>query len=292
MIYNECRLCPRNCGANRYTAKGYCGEGSAVRISRAALHIWEEPCISGENGSGTVFFTGCQLKCVFCQNYDIANNKKGREISVEELTKVFFDLKNKGAHNINLVTPDHFIPSVAQAIKKSKEMGIDLPFIYNCGGYTKIESLKLLDGLVDVYLPDFKYYSPLIARKYSNAYDYPKRAKECIDEMTNQAGECVFENGLIKKGVIVRHLVLPGNVPDSKKILAYLYNTYNDRIFLSIMNQYTPVNLNVRYEELKRKLTEEEYDEVLSFAEYIGIKNAYIQGEGAADSAYIPEFGF
>ena len=232
MNFNECSLCPRNCRVNRNEAKGYCGETNKIRISRADLHFWEEPTISGDKGSGAVFFTGCPLKCVFCQNYDIAHNLKGREVSEEELSDVFFRLKSKGAHNINLVTADHFIPLVAKAIKLSKERGIDLPFIYNSGGYVNVESLKLLDGLIDVYLPDFKYYSSFVSLKYSNARQYPSVAKNAIEEMVRQCGECVFENGLIKKGVIVRHLVLPGNVADSKKVLDYLYNTYKDKIFI------------------------------------------------------------
>lgn len=287
----ECSLCPRNCKVDRNIHKGYCKENSNIRISRAALHFWEEPCISGEKGSGAVFFTGCPLKCVYCQNYDIANNKKGREITVDKLVDIFFYLKEEGAHNINLVTPDHFIPDIAKAIKIAKNKSIDIPFVYNSSGYVKAESLRMLDSLVDVYLPDFKYFSSFVAKKYSNAPDYPEVANRALAEMVRQAGECVIDSsGIIRKGVIVRHLVLPSNVADSKKVIKYLYSNYGDKIYLSIMNQYTPVNMNVKYPELKRRLRKEEYDEVISFALSLGIENAFCQDDGTASKKFIPEF--
>lgn len=292
-MYNECSLCPRKCGVNRNLNKGYCGEKSDVRISRADLHFWEEPCISGGNGSGAVFFTGCQLKCVFCQNYEIANNNKGKIISTDELVSIFFKLKEKGANNINLVTGDHFIPSIKIAVERAKLKGIDIPFIYNCSGYVKSESIKALEGLVDVYLPDFKYYSSFVAKKYSNAPDYPIIAKKAIAEMVRQQSKVIFDSkGLIKKGVIVRHLVLPGNVADSKKVLWYLNKTYNNKIYLSIMNQYTPVNKNMKYKELLRTLSSEEYDEVIAFAVALGVENAFCQEEGTASESFIPIFEF
>ncbi len=288
---NSCSLCPRNCKVDRNIYKGYCGEKNNIRISRADLHMWEEPCISGVNGSGAVFFSGCQLKCVFCQNYEIANNKLGKTITADELCEVFFKLKDKGADNINLVTPDHFTPSVKYAVEKAKKQGISIPFIYNCSGYVKLESLKTLEGLIDVYLPDFKYFSPFVAKKYSNAPDYPTVAKAAINEMIRQTGECVFdEKGLIKKGVIVRHLVLPGNVSDSKKAISYLHKTYENKIYISIMNQYTPVNKSIRYKELLRTLDSCEYDEVIEFAIALGIENAFCQEEGTASEKFIPEF--
>jgi len=287
----KCNLCPRSCNVDRTKEAGYCGESENIRISRAALHMWEEPCISGETGSGAVFFTGCQLKCVFCQNYDIAHNKKGRTITTSELSEIFLELESQGANNINLVTADHFIPSVAKAIEKAKIKGIKIPFVYNSGGYIKKTSLKILDGLIDVYLPDFKYYSSFVARKYSNAPDYPETVKAAIEEMILQRGEPIFnEKGILINGVLVRHLVLPGNVPDSKKVIDYLYKTYGNRILLSIMNQYTPVNHNVRFPELKRQLSQEEYDEVLSFAYELGIINAFCQEEGTQSAEFIPEF--
>ena len=285
----NCNLCPRNCNIKRAEKKGYCGEKARIRISRADLHFWEEPCISGKNGSGAVFFTGCQLKCVFCQNYNIANNIIGKEISADELVEIFFGLKEKGAHNINLVTADHFIPQLCNAIKKAKTKGFSLPFVYNTSSYVKAETIKKLEGLIDVYLPDFKYQSPILSKKYSNALDYPKIAKEAIDEMVKQQDNVVFEDGLIKKGVIVRHLVLPGSISDSKKIMKYLYSTYGDKIYISIMNQYTPVN-ETKYPELNRKLYDYEYNEVLDFCDALGIKNAYIQGDGSAKEDFIPDF--
>ncbi len=290
-MYNECKLCPKKCSVNRNKYIGYCGEKSNIRISRADLHYWEEPCISGSSGSGAVFFTGCQLKCVFCQNYEISSNGYGKVITEDELVDIFFELEEKKAHNINLVTPDHFIPSIRNAVTKAKKRGISIPFVYNCSGYVNEESLKMLDGLIDVYLPDFKYYSPFIAKKYSGAYDYPKIAMNALKEMTRQQKNVVFDtNGLIKKGIIVRHLVLPGNVSDSKKVINYLYNEYGNTIYLSIMNQYTPVNANVKYKELLRKLTDDEYDEVLNFALSLGIENAFCQEEGTATTIFIPEF--
>lgn len=288
----NCNLCPRKCNIDRDLSVGYCGESNKIRISRADLHFWEEPCISGKNGSGAVFFTGCQLKCVFCQNNEIANNKKGKEITENELVDIFFSLKEKGAHNINLVTPDHFLLSVRNAVKKAKEMGIKIPFIYNCSGYMKREAVKALEGIVDIYLPDFKYFSGFKALKYSNAYDYPEVAKNAIDEMVKQNNSVVFDSeGMIKSGVIVRHLVLPGNIPDSKKILHHLYNSYGNSIYISIMNQYTPVVRQEKYPELNRKVYQEEYDEIIDFASEIGISNAFCQEEGTADEKYIPEFG-
>lgn len=286
-----CTLCPRNCGIDRNIHKGYCGESNNIRISRAALHFWEEPCISGDKGSGAVFFAGCPLKCVYCQNYDIAHNKKGSEITVDKLVDIFFSLKEEGAHNINLVTADHFIPEIAEAIKTAKSRSIDIPFVYNSSGYVKEESLRMLDSLIDIYLPDFKYFSPFVAKKYSNAPDYPEVAKRAVKEMVRQTGECVIDSsGIMKKGVIVRHLVLPSNIADSKKVISYLHSTFGDEIYMSIMNQYTPVNMNTRYPELKRRLTGEEYDEVISFTLSLGIEKAFCQDEGAASEKFIPEF--
>ena len=288
----NCNICPRNCNADRNESVGYCGESNKIRISRADLHMWEEPCISGNNGSGAVFFTGCQLKCIFCQNHEIANNNKGKEISEDELVEIFFTLKEKGAHNINLVTPDHFLVAVRNAVIKAKEKGINIPFVYNCSGYMKREAVKALDGVIDIYLPDFKYFSSFKGMKYSNASDYPAIVKEAIEEMVLQKGSAEFDSvGMIKSGVIVRHLVLPGNISDSKKVLSYLYKTYGNRIYVSIMNQYTPVINHPKYPELNRKLTDEEYAEIIDFAVGIGMENAFCQEEGTAELKFIPEFG-
>lgn len=291
-MLENCTLCPRNCNVNRIKGeKGFCHSESNLRVARAALHYWEEPCISGDNGSGAVFFSGCTLKCVFCQNNAISRGVTGKEISVERLCEIFFELKEKGANNINLVTGDHYIPAIKEAILLSKKNGFDLPFIFNCSGYEKAEQIKLLDGVIDVYLPDMKYFSDDLSMRYSNAKNYFQMAKSAVAEMYRQCPEVIFDdNGIIKKGVIIRHLVLPGCVDDSKKVISYLYETYGDNVILSIMNQYTPVNGAKLPGELNRKLTTEEYDEVIDFAVDIGVENAYVQEDGTVSESFIPAF--
>ena len=239
-LYENCKLCPRECGVNRNDKMGICKSMNKCKVARAALHFWEEPCISGENGSGTIFFEGCSLGCVFCQNYEISDGKaeKGVEISVERLVEIFFELKEKGANNINFVTPTHFMPHIKEAIIMSKGQGFDLPFVYNTSGYEKVECIKELDGLIDVYLPDMKYAED-ISMEYSKAGDYFKCSKDAIAEMYRQVGTLQFdENGIIKKGIVVRNLILPNHTKNSMKVIEYLYNTYKDNIYISIMNQY------------------------------------------------------
>lgn len=293
--YKNCTLCPRNCGVDRTVKTGVCGSSDRCKIVRAALHYWEEPCISGENGSGTIFFSGCSLGCVFCQNYAISDGKSpyGVEVDTGRLAKIFYELKEKGANNINFVTPTHFMPHIKEAAKVAKDQGFDLPFIYNTSGYEKKEAIRELDGIMDVYLPDFKYYDSEISMKYSKAADYFARASEVLEEMVRQTGEAQFaQNGMIKKGVIVRHMVLPNHTRDSKKVIEYLYKTYGDSIYISIMNQYTPVETDrmKAYPELSRSITAREYDKVVDFALSIGVKNAFIQ-EGATDKdSFIPDF--
>lgn len=235
---HNCNLCPRHCHADRLGGSvGYCGETAALRAARASLHMWEEPCISKDTGSGTVFFSGCSLRCVFCQNHDIAVGNIGKEISTDRLTDIFLELEQKGAANINLVTPTHFIPQIITALTAAKKRGLSLPVVYNTGGYEEVNSLKSLEGLVDLWLPDMKYMSSEISAKYSNAPDYFLYASKALAEMVRQAGEADLK---ACRGVIVRHLILPGCIEDSKNIIRYLYETYGDRIYLSIMNQYTP----------------------------------------------------
>ena len=298
-FFTSCDICPRECKINRSIGQtAYCGETEAVRVARAALHMWEEPCISGTKGSGTVFFTGCSLKCVFCQNGVIANSKAGKEISVERLAEIYLKLQDEGANNINLVTATHFIPQVAKSLETAKGHGLNIPIVYNTGGYEKKDSIKLLDGLVDVYLPDMKYYSEMLSARYSNAKDYFLIAKEALNEMFMQVKRPVFANsneiieeGIMKKGVIVRHMVLPGQTEDSKKVLKYLHDTYGDDIFISIMNQYTPMKgIGENFPELNRRLTDEEYDEVVDFAIDIGIENGFIQEGETAKESFIPSF--
>lgn len=289
----DCTLCPRNCHADRLHGNfGYCGQGWEIKAARAALHMWEEPCISGESGSGTVFFSGCPLRCVFCQNHNIAIGKAGAIISKERLVEIFFELKKQGANNINLVTPTHFIPQIREALVSAKDQGLNIPIVYNTGSYEYPESLKMLEGLVDIYLPDFKYWDETLAKKYSNAKDYSLHARAAIEEMVRQTGEPVLEEGtgLMKRGVIVRHLVLPGAVEDSKRIIRYLYETYGDKIYISIMNQFTPVGDMSSYPELTRTLSKREYEQVVDYAINLGVENGFVQEDGTAVESFIPEF--
>ena len=283
--------CPRKCLVDRSRVAGYCGVLDKIKIARASLHMWEEPCISTSCGSGTIFFSGCNLRCVYCQNYNISHNGFGMEIDVDRLVEIFFELKEKGASNINLVTPSHYVSLIREAIVKARSIGFDLPFIYNSSGYDSIDALEKLKGLIDVYLPDFKYIDDNVAYKYSNCKDYVSTVIEAIDYMYNDVGRVVFdEYGAIKKGVIVRVLVLPNYVDDSKKIIKYLYSKYKDNIYISIMNQYTPMGNLDKYSEINRKLTISEYNEVVDYAISIGVSNAYIQEEGTCDESFIPCF--
>ncbi len=288
---NRCMECPRKCLVDRSRVTGYCGVLDKIKIARASLHMWEEPCISTSCGSGTIFFSGCNLRCVYCQNYNISHNGFGMEIDVDRLVEIFFELKEKGASNINLVTPSHYVSLIREAIVKARSIGFDLPFIYNSSGYDSIDALEKLKGLIDVYLPDFKYIDDNVAYKYSNCKDYVSTVIEAIDYMYNDVGRVVFdEYGAIKKGVIVRVLVLPNYVDDSKKIIKYLYSKYKDNIYISIMNQYTPMGNLDKYSEINKKLTTSEYNEVVDYAISIGVSNAYIQEERTCDESFIPCF--
>ncbi len=294
-MYRECNLCPRSCHINRMEESGVCHVKAQLLVARAALHMWEEPCISGENGSGAVFFSGCSLGCVYCQNHAISRGKAGQEISVERLIEIFFELESQGANNINLVTADHYVLHICEAIICAKQKGLKIPFIYNCSGYEKVESLKRLEGLIDVYLPDFKYWESETAAKYSKAADYPVYAKQAIEEMVRQTDEICFDDkGMIKKGVIVRHLLLPGKVNEAKKIVKYLHETYGDCIFISLMNQYTPLeevrHLADAYPELQRKVTRREYDRLIQYTLDIGVTNAFVQEGETASESFIPAF--
>lgn len=291
-IPQKCNLCPRNCNTDRQLKTGVCGLGSSIKVAKSGLHMWEEPCISGVNGSGAVFFSGCALHCVFCQNITISAGSCGKTVSVNGLKEIFFELLEKGADNINLVTGDHFIPLIAEAVASAKADGADIPFIYNCSGYEKPENLKILDGLIDVYLPDFKYMEAEPADKYSHAPDYPEIAKASLKEMVRQCPHCSFdEKGLIREGVIVRHLLLPGHVMNAKKVLRYLFGTYGDQIYISIMSQYTPMpGISGSFPELGRRVRKAEYDRLVDYAIKLGINNAYIQDRSVADTGFIPDF--
>ncbi|MBO4323829.1 MAG: radical SAM protein [Lachnospiraceae bacterium] len=286
-----CTMCPRRCGVNRETGTGACGCGAELKVARAALHMWEEPCISGTRGSGTVFFSGCPLHCIFCQNRAISDGKAGKVITGERLSEIFLELQEKGAANINLVTPGHYAPQAAAALGKAKTAGLTLPVICNTGGYESREALEMLAGVTDVWLPDLKYLNAETARNFSHAPDYPEIAKAAIDFMVEKTGELSFsDDGYVKKGVIVRHLVLPGHVEESKEIIQYLHDRYGGRIWVSIMNQYTPPAEKLPYPELNRKLTSYEYKKVVDFALSIGMENAYIQEGGTAKESFIPAF--
>lgn len=291
----NCTLCPRNCKVDRSMGqKGVCGMTNELKVARAALHFWEEPCISGKEGSGAVFFCGCALHCVFCQNQEIANGTVGKNISTGRLSEIFLELQEKGANNINLVTPGQFVPQITVALERAKSRGLIIPIVYNTSSYESVETIKMLDGLIDIYLPDFKYMEKELAVKYSHAPDYPETAKKAIAEMVRQTGAAVFydddEEGLMKRGTIVRHLTLPGCMEDSKNVIRYLYETYGDRIYISIMNQYTPLAHVKEYPELNRKITAEEYDELVDFAINLGVENGFIQEGETAEESFIPDF--
>ena len=290
-----CTLCPRECRVDRKRGnKGFCGvEGEGIYLARAALHMWEEPCISGENGSGTVFFSGCPLRCVYCQNYHIANVKTGKSVSRERLTEIFLELQDKGANNINLVTPTHYTNEIIWAVKEARKKGLAIPIVYNCSGYEKVETLEKLQGIVDIYLTDFKYMDREVAKRYSNAPDYPEAAKKALDEMVRQVRTAEFtEDGIMTRGVIVRHLLLPGHLENAKTVVRHVYETYGDEVYLSLMNQYTPLPQVERFPEINRRVTEEEYEELIDYAIEIGVENGFIQEGETAEESFIPEFNY
>lgn len=290
--YENCLLCPRKCGINRRTGQtGVCGVSSEIMVARAALHYWEEPCISGKRGSGAVFFSGCSLHCVFCQNREISDGKEGKVISKARLSDIFMELAGKGANNINLVTPGQYIPDIVWAVNDAKSRGMKLPIIYNTSGYENVTELKLLEGIVDVYLPDFKYMDSTLSARYSRAKDYPSVAKQALSEMVRQQPDVVIDDatGLIQKGVIVRQLLLPGHVNDAKAVLKYLYDTYHDHVYISMMSQFTPIALK-DYPEINRTVTKREYERLVNYALEIGITNAFIQEGDVAKDSFIPAF--
>lgn len=290
--YENCLLCPRKCGINRRTGQtGVCGVSSEIKVARAALHYWEEPCISGKRGSGAVFFSGCSLHCVFCQNREISDGKAGKVISKERLSDIFMELADKGANNINLVTPGQYIPDIVWAVNDAKSRGMKLPIIYNTSGYENVTELKLLEGIVDVYLPDFKYMDSTLSAMYSRAKDYPSVTKQALSEMVRQQPDVVIDDatGLIQKGVIVRQLLLPGHVNDAKAVLKYLYDTYHDHVYISMMSQFTPIALK-DYPEINRTVTRREYERLVDYALEIGITNAFIQEGDVAKDSFIPAF--
>ncbi len=292
---SPCDLCPRQCLAERKKGQmGYCLSDDKIYVARAALHMWEEPCISGKKGSGTVFFSGCNLRCVYCQNYAITSGKKGRKVTVTELADIFLGLQEKGAANINLVTPDHYIDQIAQAILLAKKAGLALPVVYNGSGYEKAQVIGALSGIIDIFLTDFKYMDTDLAKRYSNAPDYPEVAASALNAMVGLIGDPVFDcEGMMQRGVIVRHLLLPGHKKNAKDIIMHVYEAYGDKVYISLMNQYTPFARLLEkpeYKELCRKVTKREYETVVDFCLELGIKNAFIQEGDTAKESFIPEF--
>lgn len=291
-LLESCTLCTRNCGVNRLDGQlGVCMANSDIKVARAELHFWEEPPISGTLGSGTVFFSHCNLKCVFCQNHDISQEFNGKYISIERLSEIFLELQNKGAHNINLVTPTHYVPQIIEALDIAKSKGLSVPILYNTNGYDTIETIKSLDGYIDVYLPDFKYFNDKYALKYSKVSNYKANEIPVLKEMFKQVGKPKFNsNGIIEKGIIIRHLMLPGLLFDSKKILDTIYSTFGDDVYISIMNQYIPMHNACNYPEINKPLNQKHYDSLIDYAASIGIINGFVQEEGTNSKNYVPSF--
>ena len=316
----RCTACPRHCAVDRDAGEiGYCGCGARVRVAKWMLHMWEEPCVSGLHpardsvtlplpdfrdpdwtakiepqpvrGSGAFFFCGCNLGCVYCQNRDIAGAERGIDITEERLAEIFLELAGKGAANINLVTPTHYTPQIIRSVQRARENGLKLPIVYNCSGYEKVSTLKMLDGIVDIYLTDFKYMDREAAAIYSHAPDYPEVAKAALQEMVRQIGEPVFdEAGMMKKGVIVRHLLLPNHLKNAKGVVQYVYEAYGDTVYLSLMNQYTPLSGLERWPEINRRVTKREYGRLLDYTLSLGVENAFIQEGETAKESFIPAF--
>lgn len=291
-MLESCMLCPRNCKVNRHKSVGFCGASDKVKLAYYSLHQWEEPIISGENGSGTVFFSNCNLRCLFCQNKKISTdrNSYGKEISNDKLKEIFLKLQDLGAHNINLVTPTHYVPQIIDVLKEVKNKNLKIPVVYNTSSYENVSTIESLKGLIDIYLADLKYFDDELGNKYSKCNDYFKYASLAIGEMYKQTGKFQIKDNLLVSGLVVRVLVLPGHVDDSKKIIKYLYDTYKDNIIISIMNQYTPVCKIDDFPNLNRKLTDEEYDEVIDYACSLGIENAFVQEGETQSESFIPDF--
>ena len=291
-LSEKCALCPRKCFADRKNGqRGFCGGNDKVKVARAALHFWEEPCISGESGSGTVFFSGCTMRCIFCQNREISRGEAGKEISVERLAEIYLELQSKGANNINLVTPMHYAPQITAAIDIARNNGLSLPIVWNTGGWELRESVSAVRDYADIWLTDLKYFDNNLAEKFSNAPKYFDTASAALHQMVEQTGEPVFDDsGMMKRGIIVRHLMLPGHLDDTKKVIKYLWDTYGNSIWISIMNQYTPLCSDERYPELLRKVSDTEYNEAIDYACDLGIENAFIQEGGTAEESFIPPF--
>lgn len=285
----KCNLCIRNCNIDRDTNTGFCNANSNLKIAKYMLYHYEEPCISGNNGSGAIFFSNCNLRCVYCQNYEISLEEYGKEITIEEFSNICLELQKKGAHNINLITPGHFALKIKEGIILAKEKGLTIPIVYNTNSYENVNTIKELNGIVDIYLPDFKYYDDNLAIKYSSAPNYRENAKKVIDEMYKQVGKPTFKKGIMQKGIIVRHLMLPTLTDDTKSIIKYLYNTYKNNIYISIMNQYTPMK-HFDDDLLNKTITKDEYNYIIDYAYDLGIRNCFVQEDETAKKSFIPNF--
>lgn len=289
--YRNCKMCPRNCGVDRKYSLGACRATDKVKVALASIHSFEEPCISGENGSGTVFFSNCNLRCVYCQNFEISRDGFGKEISTKRLAEIFLEQQSRGVNNINLVTPTMYVDSIIEAIKIAKARGLNIPIVYNSSGYEKVETIKKLAGYIDIYLPDFKYATNRLALKYSGVNNYVQSAVSSIEEMIRQVGKPVFdENGIMKKGVIIRHMILPNNVLNSKMVLKKIAEKFKDKAFVSVMAQYFPSGDANKYPEINRKITKEELKEIEDYLIDLNIENGYIQELGEHEEEYVPTF--
>lgn len=292
MELTRCKICPHKCGVNREKKEiGRCKSTDKIKIGLYSLHNFEEPCISGKNGSGTVFFSNCNLNCVYCQNYEISQQGKGKEISIEELADIFIKQQNRKAENINLVTPTSYILQIIEAIIIARNKGLNIPIIYNTNGYENVETLKLLEGYIDVYLPDLKYYDNELSKKYSKIDNYFEIATKAIQEMYRQVGAPIFnKQGMIKKGLMIRHLVLPNNIENSKKILKWIKENLDEKVYVNIMAQYFPTYKAKEMKDLNRKLTKEEYKEIEKYVYELDIKNGYMQELGEHEEEYVPKW--
>lgn len=291
-LYKNCSICPRNCRIDRTNGQiGYCQSGHEIKAALASVHMWEEPPISGSCGSGTIFFSGCNLRCVFCQNYTISSENSGKTISTERLSEIMLEQQARGVHNINLVTATHFIPSIIKAVQKAKNNGLKIPIVYNTGGYEKVESIKMLEGTVDIYLPDIKYFSSELSLKYSGASDYFSYASEAVLEMYRQTGNNIYDdNGIMKSGVIIRHMIMPSHKEDSYKVLDWIRDNIGTEACVSLLSQYTPAYNAEKYKEINRKLMSLEYTRVIEHFFDIGLKNGFMQEKSSAESKYTPIF--
>lgn len=291
-MLEKCNLCPRKCFINRLDGElGFCNASADVKIAKVSLHHWEEPCISGTLGSGTIFFSNCNLKCVFCQNHIISEEGIGSTVSIARLSEIFLEQQLRGAHNINLVTPTHYVPQIIEALKIAKAKGLSIPILYNSNAYEGLDTIKALSGFIDVYLPDLKYYKDKYAIKYSNAPNYFNTASKVITEMVSQVGEAKFDNaGLIQKGVIIRHLMLPGLLFDSKKVIDFIYSTFTDSVYISLMNQYTPMHKVAKYPEINKPLNPNHYDALIDYCMALGISKCFIQESGTCSKDFVPSF--